>query len=126
MKVPRPFFTPLSMPAAPCHSHIPASYSNCLQRTMCSSVLFIYCCGCTERTVFECSTTGYRSSICQLCECLATLLDEECHDCSSQRHGAGLGLGVSGPLTDESSVLRERSLNKPAKVPPRISLSGSF
>ncbi|XXH04423.1 hypothetical protein Hte_010837 [Hypoxylon texense] len=82
---------------------------------MCSTVWFLYSCGCTEPAVFQCPDSAAAAVCHDPVEPMLTPLDEECHDCSSSSDAAsGLLLCSSrsrSPLP--THVLRERDVNVP-------------
>ncbi|KAI2601901.1 hypothetical protein GGR54DRAFT_645577 [Hypoxylon sp. NC1633] len=91
---------------------------------MCTTVQFVYRCGCSESTTFQClGTVNYHSRRrrqCRLYHSTVTVLDEECHDCSRERDRTCdmNSLSSSPPV----AVLRERPLNLPTKSPPTVML----
>ncbi|KAI4868484.1 hypothetical protein F4820DRAFT_127073 [Hypoxylon rubiginosum] len=82
---------------------------------MCSTVWFLYSCGCVEAAVFQClDEAALRPRGRAVChegrvKPMLTTLDEECHDCSRDP-GLLLLLSASPPPVD---VLRERDVNVP-------------
>ncbi|KAI1372973.1 hypothetical protein F4677DRAFT_232642 [Hypoxylon crocopeplum] len=89
---------------------------------MCTTVRFVYSCGCTENTIFECPGTTRNGNRRRRCsgpgEVMSTVLDEECHDCSRKRFAATLMGRFAMFRAELPNILGERDPNLPTNRSP--------